>query len=104
MSAGRILHPSHSPLALRQWRKLSNTLSLPHPSKSYLLEKLYEVVGTAQLTNAAVKSHAWLCDLEILPRRGRWHRKMGVRNWQHPDVIMSAPESLEAQTKVIDHS
>src|SRR2546426_3067575 len=49
------------------------------PSKSFFLEKLYDAVGAKpSLSDPLVRSHVWLCDLEVLPRGGKWYRKMSV--------------------------
>ncbi len=77
---------------------------LPDPSKIYFLEKLYEVVrGRPSLKDPFVRSHVWLCDIDIVPKGGRWYRKMAVTNWQFPDVTLTAKDSTEAQIKAIDY-
>ena len=76
--------------------------SLPDPSVSYFLEKLYEIVGKkASLENDMVKQHIWLCALEVYSEGGVWFRKMTVRNWRYPDISLGARNTLKAKIKPI---
>jgi len=73
------------------------------PNEIPLLPILYKVIGGYDdLDNSDVRKHMWLCEIEVVEHKGKWYRKMSVRNCYDPSVTLGLIEGRLCPIKAIE--